>query len=179
MTNLRKKIIESGGKFRSEKLNNGNIFEYAVLEKPDEFLSCCINEGYVLHGTTRKLDELIPKQANDSSKEFGNAFAVYLTSNPIVAKFCALVSGADVGLRRDSKKTNIDSDGVFTYTDTFFGVGKPENIKKEGYVYIFPNTVIDNTEGPEHIAMKPIRPYLVIRIKESDWDKESFPIRKI
>ncbi|MDY0097471.1 MAG: hypothetical protein RBS01_03930 [Candidatus Dojkabacteria bacterium] len=179
MTNLREKIIELGGKFQREKLNNGNAFEYVVFDNPDEFITFSVNNGYVLHGTTRKLEELVPQQANDSSKEFGNAFAVYLTSNPIVAKFCALVSGADVGPRRDSKKTNIDSDGVFTYTDTFFGVGKPENIQKEGYIYIFPNTVVDDTEGLEHIAKKRIKPDLMIQIKERDWDKKNFPIEKI
>jgi hypothetical protein len=179
MTNLRKEVIERGGKFQSERLNNGNVFEYAVLDNPDEFLSFCVNEGYVLHGTTRKLDELIPQKANDSSKEFGNASAVYLTSNPIVAKFCALVGGTDVGRRRDSKRTVRGSDGVFKYEDAFFGVERPENIKENGYIYIFPDSVVDDTEGLEHISKKPIQPSLILQIKRSDWDEKSFPIRRL
>lgn len=179
MIDLKNTLLEKGGKIQLEKLDNGDSFEYAILDNPDEFISFCVNNGYVLHGSTRKVVELIPQQANDSSKEFGNALAVYLTSNPIVAKFCALVGGADVGARRNSKRTIKSSDGVFTYPDSFFGVEKIENIKNEGYIYIFPKTVVDETEGLEHIAKKPIKPSLVLQIKRSDWDEKNFPIKQI
>ncbi len=132
-----------------------------------------------MHGTTRKLEGLKPSQANDASKEFGNENAVYLTSNPIVAEFCALVGGANVGKRRDSKTTQIDEQGVFHYSDTFFGVENPEKIKDKGYIYVFPDSVVDETEGLEHIAKKKIKPSLVVLMTKNDWDEEKYPINKI
>jgi hypothetical protein len=176
---LNEEIKRREGEFKNEILGNGQVFKYVELKDPEEFITSCVNNGYVLHGTTRKLDELIPQKANDSAKEFGNAKAVYLTSSPIVAKFAALVGGADVGNRRDSKKTKISEKGVFTYSEVFFGVEKPENIKNEGYVYIFPKSVVDDTEGLEHISRKPIKPDLVVQIKREDWDEEKFPIERI
>jgi len=179
MIDLKNEIMKKGGKFKYELLLNGDLFEYVILDNPDEIITLCVNNDYVLHGSTRKLVELIPQQANDSSKEFGNAKAVYLTSNPIVAKFCALVDGANVGERRYSNVTNITPEGEYTYTDTFFGVSKPENIRSEGYIYIFPNSVVDETDGLEHISKEPIKPFLVIQIRRSDWDEQKYPIQKI
>ncbi len=179
MIDLKNEIMKRGGKFKYEKLLNGDLFEYVVVENPDEIITLSVNNDYVLHGSTRKLVELIPQQANDASKEFGNVKAVYLTSNPIVAKFCALVGGANVGERRYSKVTKISPAGEYTYTDTFFGVSKPENIRNEGYIYIFPKSVVDESEGLEHISKEPIKPFIVIQIKRSDWDEQKFPIEKI
>ena len=172
-------VKNRGGKFVDEKLKNGFVFKYAVLENPDEFLTSLVHNNYVLHGTTRKLEELIPSQSNDVTKDFGNENAVYLTSNPIVAEFCALVGGADIGKRRDSKTTRIDEQGVFHYSNTFFGVEKPEKIQDEGYIYVFPGTVVDKTEGLEHISKNKIKPSLVIRMNRSDWNDEKYPINKI
>ncbi|PKN02946.1 hypothetical protein CVU76_02890 [Candidatus Dojkabacteria bacterium HGW-Dojkabacteria-1] len=179
MIDLKKEIMDKGGKFKYEKLLNGELFEYVIIDNLDRIITLAVNNGYVLHGSTRKLVELIPQEANDSSKEFGNAKAVYLTSNPIVAKFCALVGGANVGERRDSKVTKISPEGEYTYTDTFFGVSKPENIRNEGYIYIFPKSVVDKSEGLEHISKEPIKPFIVIQMKRSDWDEKKYPIEKI
>ncbi len=179
MEDLENEVKKRKGKFLEERLENGSSFEYAVLENPNEFLTYLVNNNYVLHGTTKQLEELKPSQANDASKEFGNENAVYLTSNPIVAEFCALVGGANIGKRRDSKKTQIDEQGVFHYSNTFFGVENPEQIQEKGYIYVFPDSVVDDTEGFEHIAKKKIKPSLVVQMNRSDWDEEKYPIEKI
>jgi len=179
MEDLKNEIENRKGKFFEEKLENGAIFKYAVLENPDEFLTYLVNNNYVLHGTTKRLEELEPNQANDSSKEFGNENAVYLTSNPIVAKFCALVGGVSIGKRRDSKITLRDKQGVFHYSNPFFEVENPEKIQDKGYIYVFPDSVVDNTEGLEHIAKKKIKPSLVVLMTRDDWDEEKYPINKI
>lgn len=149
------------------------------VDNPLEYLENYVNKGYVLHGSTRKISgSLKPTLSNDLTKEFGNQKAVYLTSCPLVAMFCALTSGADVGHRVDSKRTVVDEEGRFTYTDTYFGVENIDRVSSSGYVYIFPKSVVDDTEGLEHISKKEIKPKYILGIKREDFKYEIEEIKE-
>lgn len=154
-----------------------NDFEFFKLDTPEEFLSFCVNNGYLLHGSTRKISGVLtPQQANDTSKEFGNKTGVYLTTTPIIAMFTALTGGAEVGIRRNSVISKIDSDGNISYPETKFAVLHTNNVKPFGYVYIFPKGVADEHEASEYISKKAIQPILTVKIEKEDF---RFPIEKI
>lgn len=156
-----------------EYLNKKNLikednFSYYTLDNPEEFLNKCINNGYVLHGSTRKiLGYLKPYTSNDSSKEFGNQTGIYLTSIPLVAMFCAFVSGAKSGQRQNAIHSKTEN-GNIEYLNVYLGVENIENVKDEGYVYIFKDSVIDESYGKEHISKKEILPKYVLKIYRKD-----------
>lgn len=169
---LKKELLKRNGNFQ-----NKEDFNYVTLANPEEFLNYLAKSGYVFHGSTREIvGKLIPKQANDLSKEFGNREAIYLTSTPIIAMFTALTGGVNVGVRRNSVISKIDEDGNYHYPTVYFGVLKTKKIKSTGYVYIFPEDVIDESEEGEYISLRPIRPELIVKIEREDF---RFPIEKL
>lgn len=156
-----------------EYLNNKNLikednFSYYTLDNPEKFLNKCVNNGYVLHGSTRKiLGYLKPYTSNDLSKEFGNQTGIYLTSIPLVAMFCAFVSGTNSGQRRSSIETRIENENI-EYLNVYLGVENIQEVKDEGYVYIFKDSVIDESYGKEHISKKDILPEYILKIYRKD-----------
>ena len=164
-------------KNRGTKGNHGK-FHFITLTNPKETLISLVNHGYVLHGSSRKIEgALLPRQAYDSSKKFGNQVAVYLTKDPLLAMFTALCGGVEgITARRNSIRSTMDDKGRMNYTKTYFAVDNPELIKDKGYVYVFPVDVVDENQSNESIAKTPINPQLIIQI-----DKEDFPekIQKI
>lgn len=75
----------------------GKIFDFTPLSNAMvadllEFL--CSSGLFVLHGSNSEVpySKLLARQANDASKESGNRKAVYATSDPRIALFCAVIN---------------------------------------------------------------------------------------
>ncbi len=154
-------------------------FEFYDVRNPQTFLEwACVN-GFVFHGSARRIaGDLLPSQANDEAKESGNRNAVYMTKTPPLVMFTALAGGRDVGVRRNKVFLEITGEGEVKYPKPpEFGVGRPEEVADEGYVYIFDekSQVAEKVNG-EYLSYEPIKPLAVIRIKKTDF---GFPIVKI
>ena len=144
--------------------------KFCMVQDPDEFLTWCRFNDFVMHGSTRLIPgKLKPSLAHDLSKSFGNQKGIYSITTPIVAMFCALAGGVDVGLRRNSVRTK-SSNQTLSYTDVFFGVERIDEVKSEGYVYIFDKRQTDANEGPEYISFSPVTPLLILKIMKTDFD---------
>jgi hypothetical protein len=169
---LKEEVEKRNGSYNSKK-----DFNYVQLRDPESFLNFCVKNRFVLHGSAREIvGELHPHKANDESKEFGNQDAIYLTKAPIISMFTALTGGVEVGIRRNSVNSEIDEEGNYHYPKTFFGVLYPEKIQSSGYVYVFSEEVVDDSEGSEYISRKSIKPVLVVKVKREDF---RFPIEKL
>lgn len=79
------KVKENG-----KRIIDRNGFGYFCLKNPEEFLNWAVLNGYILHGTTRKVTILKPQKAQDFVKESGNRIAVYMTGCPARAMFASL-----------------------------------------------------------------------------------------
>ncbi len=153
-----------------EKVKSGD-FVYYIFPNPQKFLSNLVNQGYLLHGTSRKIEEeLIPQQEYDEAKKFGNQKAIYLTSDPLVAIFTALTGGVnEIDARRNSIRSKRGEDGNYEYIETYFAVSDPVKVSEKGYVYIFNNNVTDANENNEYISRKPIKPLMIIQVERKDF----------
>lgn len=171
--NLKRQIKKHDGRIVKKRK-----FVFYTIEQPQKFLNWLISEGFLLHGSSREIiGALVPQQANDLAKEFGNKKAIYLTQDPLVAIFCALTGGVKgIKIRRNSIRSRLNQLGNIEYIDTNFAVSDTEKIQKIGYVYVFTKEVIDEQENNEFISKKPIKPQLVIQIKRKDFP---YPIRQI
>lgn len=64
---------------------------YKLQHPKEDFLRFLVRDfGYLLHGSPRDLNIIIPRQASDNAKSFGNANAVYAVNDPAVAIFFAI-----------------------------------------------------------------------------------------
>lgn len=162
------KLITQLAKSYATKQTEGN-FSYYELENPPPFLQWATVNGYIFHGTIRKISEALePKPANDLIKESGNRVAVYMTNNPRLAMFTALTGGKDVGGRRNVCHMKITGDKVTYPGKQIFQVGNPEAIASEGFIYIFDRkTQSDEEIGGELLSYKPIKPLAIIKIHRS------------
>lgn len=152
-------------------------FKYYEIENPEDLLNWCVVNGYIFHGTSRKIrGELKPQPGRDLVKESGSRLAVYMTHNPALALFCSLSGGMHIkGGRQNECYMNIE-DGKVSYSKLIFKVGELEKVVKEGYVYIFDKAQSDEYVNGEYLSYKPIKPLAVIKIKRADF---KYPIHKI
>jgi hypothetical protein len=134
-------------------------------------LNNLVNHRYLLHGTSREIEgKLVPHQAYDEVKKFGNQKAIYLTSNPLTAIFTALTGGVeDIDARRNSIRSTKGKDGNYEYIETYFAVSDPAKVRKKGYVYIFNEDVAEENENNEYISRKPIKPIMIIQVQRKDF----------
>jgi len=153
-----------------KKFKNGS-FVFYTFPHPQKFFNNLVNYGYLLHGTSREIrGELIPHQAYDEAKKFGNQKAIYLTSDPLTAIFTALTGGVqDIGARRNSIKSRRGKDGNYEYIETYFAVSNPAKIREKGYVYIFNKDVAEASDNNEYISRKPIKPIMIIQVEGKDF----------
>jgi hypothetical protein len=163
--NLLNEIKDKGKKVTENK------FVYYIFEDPRQILNTLVFNKYLLHGSSKKIvGQLIPHQANDLAKEFGNQKAIYMTSDPIGAMYAALTGGVEgIGKSICRKNTSKDNEGKIVYKNTYFAVSNPNKIKDKGYVYIFLKSDADENEHYEFIAKKAIEPKLIIEIKREDF----------
>jgi hypothetical protein len=158
---------------RLKTLDPKKNFLFCTTKNPFQYLVDCVNNGYVLHGSSRYITgEFIPQLTTDASKEFGNRKAIYLTSDPIVAMFRAYVGGIEIRGREDSKSTEITDEGEFIYSNTYFAVGEPEKVREKGYVYIFLKDIVDESYNLEHVSYKKASPILALEVSREDFPYE-------
>ena len=154
-------------------------FSYYIVNDPQRLLEWATVNGYVFHGSTRKIKgDLIPHQANDLTKESGNRKAVYMTRHPLLAEFTALTGGKNVGRRKNSCYLDITEDHQVRYPGTQeFGVETINEIGDSGYVYFFDKKEqVDEEIGGECLSYKPVKPLVVIKI---DRNYFRYPINKL
>ena len=132
------KIYEFGG--YSEIIDG---FLYYRLSKPELFLNWLVLGDYLLHGSTKAINEnLKPYQAIDKIKESGNKKAIYITKIPAVAMFCAITGGVDGLLRRHLSHTRMEN-GKIQYKNMYFAVNDMNKVAENGYIYIIANRDIN------------------------------------
>lgn len=155
------------------KVKNGDFVFYKFLH-PHELLKNLVNNGYILHGTSREIEgKLVPHQAYDEAKKFGNQKAIYLTSDPLTAIFTALTGGVEeIDARRNSIKSKRGKDGNYEYMETYFAVSNPSKVREKGYIYIFNKDVAEENESNEFISKKPIKPIMIIQVERKDFPYE-------
>ena len=164
---------EASSKQGEQKHAQADTWPNAVrVDNPEEYLYGLIHEGYILHGTTRQIETLVPHTANDASKESGNRHAIYMTDNPAIAMYAALHGGVNEfgWSRHSSVKTIDDTTGRITFHDLVFAAQHPEKLAAYGYVYIFPKDSADEYIQGEYLSYKPLVPEQIIEILRSDFN---------
>ncbi len=127
-----------------------------------------MTNGFILHGTTRKIKELTPNKANDLAKESGNRTAIYMTNIPPLAMFKALIGGIDnVGWSKSGASTQTVN-GQTTH-EVKFGMSRPELVADTGYVYVMDAASADEYVGGEYLAYNPVKPLIAVEIRQDDF----------
>lgn len=141
-------------------------FEFFKSENPEELLEQITGNGYLLHGTTRRIQgDLIPHQANDTVKESGNRTAIYLTNIVPIAMFKALSGGVHQrGMTQHGVSSELN-DGKRTYTNLHFASSRLDKIAEAGFVYVFDpsNIEVEQVNG-EFLSYDRATPVAVIRV---------------
>lgn len=119
---------------------------------------------FLYHGSSIKVDMLLPKQAEDWLAPLGNEIGVYATSNKDIALAFAL------GARKD-KDGNV-SRFIFHKNNKsvqmIFALGSP-NFGEKGYLYILPNESFEHLSGSQWISSKSVKPSDIIEINVDDY----------
>lgn len=94
-----------------------------------------LNKGYLLHGSQKNLEKIIPKQAVDTDKyEATNMNAVYATDDFRIAIIKALMTGQKRnwtgGYSTENKETMLVHGKNITFKDGYIYVLDPKNFKK-------------------------------------------------
>lgn len=160
----------------AEQHEDTDNFRYYTVSQVENFLQWAVGQGIIMHGTTLKLTELQPRQANDSAKESGNRLAVYMADTPAMAMFSALTGGVEINGWRSSHIQTTREKGKLPRTNVQFAVEREDHVQDEGFVYIFPKTASDEYSDNEYKAYHPIRPLAVLKITLADF---KYPIEKI
>lgn len=176
-------------KLQSEGLKNGarlilekDLFsiEFDENQSLNNFLISLYQKGYLFHGSSRLIDVLKTQQANCKEKKDGNLDGIYFTSNPDLAKFCAICGGIDgKRLSKIQRSFNEETKSLEYVTAEFGFSGIPAD---SGYIYVIPKNKtqqLKNDNGDlidEFVCFKPVAPLLRIKIKK---DQFPFEIEKI
>ncbi len=150
-------------------------WRYFLVDEPLSVLEQSVRDGYILHGTSRRIDhELIPQHAYDLAKASGNRKAVYLTKNPLVAEFAGITGGRAVNGRENQTHLEIDDEtGEFRYSgEQRFRVGALDRVAPEGFVYIFDQTQADEELNGELLAYERIRPLAVVKFDRAKFQHQ-------
>ena len=158
----------------SERLGGVEVFR---VPKPNQLLDWAVDNGFILHGTSRLVDgDFVPNTAADSIKESGNRTAVCLTDMPPFAMFMALVGGTNVsGTANHGVHTETNDYGIKTL-EFAFGISTPDKIMASGYIYLFGPDCADEFINGEYLSYKPVKPVLAVRF---DRDQFAYPIQTI
>lgn len=160
----------------AEQHEDGDNFRYYTLQKPEDFLKWMAGQGIIMHGTTRKLDQLEPRAANDTAKESGNRTAVYMTGSAEMAMFSALTGGVEINGWRRSGISTTREPGKLPATEVAFAVEHDEHVYPEGFVYLIDQADSDELSDNEYKSYKPVTPLAAIKITRNQFNH---PIEKI
>lgn len=148
---------------------SGEAVDFYETERPEDFLNGLVTSDFILHGTTRKIDEvLIPTKSQDRFKESGNRTAVYMTNTPAVAIFNALAGG--LGMKGAHHCVMEVHDDRITYPEAKFEIEDPSKVASKGYVYVFDKSQADEHTGGEYLAYRETRPLAAIKIGREDFN---------
>lgn len=144
-------------------------FAYYQVDDPETVLNWATINGFILHGTTQKVDEFEPRKANDTAKESGNRTAIYMGDNALISMFMALKGGTELPGHSSFGVHSKSQLGQLPSKDYLFTVDSEDKIMPEGYVYIFDRSQSDEYVNNEYLSYTPQRPIAVIRIKRPDF----------
>lgn len=143
------------------------LTSYCVPES-ERFLDWITGRGFLLHGSPSAVKgPLEPHIAWDSQRGTAARPAVYLTDVSVLAIFCALVDRPP-GTIRIGDVSRQRSNDVITYERVWLKVGRKEQIRSHGYVYVVPREEASAEEAGEYLCYGKVQPSLVIRVSRSD-----------
>ena len=155
-------------KYGTKRTDSDSVFEYNEVVDPVKTLNALSDQGFIFHGSPRKIDNLIPQLAVDKAKESGNRKAIYMTSLSEKAMFYALTGDREEG----GTEAHIYVERIDGQPDrkTFhFAVEDKKSIREQGFVYVFSKLQADEFVNNEYISYKALRPIAVIAVKRKDF----------
>lgn len=144
-------------------------FEYYKLDDPEKFLDWAVENGFLLHGTTRQVDVFEPRQGHDTRRESGRKVAIYMGADAPIAMFMALIGGTNINGHSSFSSQSERNDDVSRAANYTFTVDNVNKVQEQGYVYIFSSEQIDADVGGEYHSYKPQRPIVAIKIERKDF----------
>lgn len=151
LTSIEHELVRLGIK------RQGNIFDFtplsnALVTNLLEFL--CSSGLFVLHGSNseRPYSTLLARQANDASKESGNRKAVYATSDPRIALFCAVINHGYLRAELNSYVCGFEVNNekfIVKATDNLYRLflERGAELVADGYVYVLDKTAFIPAAG--------------------------------
>lgn len=148
--------------------------QFEQLGKNREKLLAMEAEGkYVFHGSLESVEELEPRQAENSNKETGEQEkdgepAVFATPHADTAIFRALVNGRDVD-GESSSRFGMGDDGLhFSATQNLLDAART----KRGKVYVLDRKQFQKFEGTQCRSFEKVMPIEVVEVDFNDLPPE-------
>lgn len=117
---------------------------------------------YLYHGSSKKIDILIPHQAVDTGFEEGCQNAVYATSNKNMALAFAL--GAKPNKDGEIERVMLPESGDIMV----FEKGTP-NYGSKGYLYVLDKSKFKHCLGTQYVCFEEVEPIEIIEINVDDY----------
>ena len=117
---------------------------------------------YLYHGSSKKIDILIPHQAVDTGFEEGCQNAVYATSNKNMALAFAL--GAKPNKDGEIERVMLPESGDIMV----FEKGTP-NYGGKGYLYVLDKSKFKHCLGTQYVCFEEVKPIEIIEINVDDY----------
>jgi len=139
---------------------------YKELEK-------LVKKGYLLHGSRKKFDIILPNKRKKLHASVGRYKAVYATDNPLVAMFFASIFPNKLPLIMGKVKCLKGYD--FDKNENPYFALTPNIYKHhafgEGYVYVANKQLFKSLKKipHEYYSMKPVRPNFVFQIDPNEF----------
>lgn len=156
------------------------VIEYNLPYPKEDFFSFLVEEKNVLlHGSPHEnMNVLEPRQANDSSKQFGNKEAVYAVTDPVLPIFYAIQDRTKLG--KSVIESGFIEDDETNQKDYIFKIHKDKNMTetnpwKTGVVYIVERSTFSqgtNDQGSalgEWASETPVKPIAKLEVSPEDF----------
>ena len=118
-------------------------------------------KDYLYHGSPVKVDKLLPNQAYDMEYTEGCQYAVYATSNKMMAILFALGCVSD---SEDSERIMMPE-----YGNKMIFKNCHPNYNKKGYVYVLDNSKFIHAMGTQWVCNEEVIPISIEEINVNDY----------
>jgi len=152
------------------------LIHYELHYPKEDFLRFIVHHmEALLHGSGKDVDVLLPRQANDDAKTFGNRLAVYAVDDPVLAIFYAIQDRGCIHGPVISGRTVDEFLGDYSYNFAMLEEVAARDPWSNGFVYIVSRDGFEQGRqdsgklADEWCSCTPVRPIAKLSVAPTDF----------